>query len=78
LLINLGVEKMEELGGIKKIMNWDGYVLSDSGGFQVYSLIHSKKWKGKIDKNGVIFKSPKDGSKHIFNSRIFYRYTTCY
>jgi queuine tRNA-ribosyltransferase len=65
LLMNLGVEKMEELGGIKKIMNWDGYVLSDSGGFQVYSLIHSKKWKGSIDENGVTFISPKDGSKHI-------------
>jgi queuine tRNA-ribosyltransferase len=65
LLINLGVEKMQELGGIKKIMGWDGYVLSDSGGFQIYSLIHSKKWKGKIDENGVTFVSPKDGSKHI-------------
>ena len=64
LLINLGLERMEALGGIKKIMNWDGYVLSDSGGFQVYSLIHSKKWKGKIHKDGVIFKSPKDGKEH--------------
>lgn len=65
LLMNLGVEKMEELGGIKKIMNWDGYVLSDSGGFQVYSLIHSKKWKGSIDENGVTFISPRDGLKHL-------------
>ena len=65
LLINLGVERMLELGGIKKIMNWDGYVVSDSGGFQVFSLIHSKKWKGKIDKDGVVFQSPRDGSKHI-------------
>ena len=65
LLMNLGVEKMQELGGIKKIMNWNGYVLSDSGGFQVYSLIHSKKWKGSIDENGVTFISPKDGLKHL-------------
>lgn len=64
LLINLGVEKMEKLGGIKSIMNWEGYVLSDSGGFQVYSLIHSEKWKGGIDENGVTFISPKDGLKH--------------
>ena len=65
LLMNLGVEKMQELGGIKKIMNWNGYVLSDSGGFQVYSLIHSKKWKGSIDENGVTFISPRDGLKHL-------------
>lgn len=64
LLMNLGVEKLQELGGVKKIMGWDGYVLSDSGGFQVYSLIHSKKWKGSIDEDGVTFISPKDGSKH--------------
>lgn len=65
LLINLGVEKLEELGGIKQIMGWDGFVLSDSGGFQVYSLIHSKKWKGDIDENGVTFVSPRDGKKHL-------------
>ena len=64
LLINLGVEKLVELGGIKKVMGWDGYVLSDSGGFQVYSLIHSKKWRGEINENGATFVSPKDGLKH--------------
>jgi queuine tRNA-ribosyltransferase len=64
LLINLGVEKMLALGGIGKMMNWDGYVLSDSGGFQVYSLLHSKKWKGKIDETGVVFKAPSDGKEY--------------
>ncbi len=64
LLINLGTEKLEKLGGLKKIMNWNGYLLSDSGGFQVYSLIHSKKWKGKIDENGVMFKAPNSGLKY--------------
>jgi queuine tRNA-ribosyltransferase len=62
LMISPGADKIEELGGIHNFMNWDGYVLSDSGGFQVFSLIHSKKWKGKIDKNGAVFKSPRDGS----------------
>ena len=62
LMIAPGVEKMKELGGIKKLMNWDGIVLTDSGGFQVFSLIHSKKWEGKIDENGAIFKSPREGN----------------
>jgi len=43
------------------MMGWDGLVLTDSGGFQVFSLIHSKKWKGQIHENGATFKSPKQG-----------------
>lgn len=62
LMISPGAEKINELGGIKNFMNWPGYVLSDSGGFQVFSLIHSKKWKGKIHEDGATFKSPRDGS----------------
>jgi len=57
LLISPGAEKMKDLGGIHNFMNWDGYVLSDSGGFQVFSLIHSGKWKGKVHEDGAIFKS---------------------
>ncbi len=57
LLMNPGPEKMKELGGIKKLMNWDGIVLTDSGGFQVFSLIHSGKWKGKVHENGATFHS---------------------
>jgi queuine tRNA-ribosyltransferase len=64
LLISPGADKIQELGGIHKFMNWDGYVLSDSGGFQVFSLIHSGKWKGKVHENGAIFKSPKDGTTY--------------
>jgi queuine tRNA-ribosyltransferase len=64
LLINYGADHIAKLGGIKKLMNWEGLVLTDSGGFQVFSLIHSKKWKGKIHKDGAIFRSPKDGTKY--------------
>ena len=64
LMISPGADQIEELGGIHPFMNWEGYVLSDSGGFQVFSLIHSKKWKGKVDKNGAVFKSPKDGTEY--------------
>lgn len=61
LLMNPGLEKMKQLGGIKKFMNWDGIVLTDSGGFQVFSLIHSRKWKGAVHENGATFKSPTTG-----------------
>jgi len=61
LLMNPGPERMVELGGIKKLMNWDGIVLTDSGGFQVFSLIHSGKWKGKVHENGATFHSPWTG-----------------
>jgi len=64
LLIHYGADHIKELGGIKKLMNWDGIVLTDSGGFQVFSLIHSGKWKGKIHKDGAIFRSPKDGTEY--------------
>jgi queuine tRNA-ribosyltransferase len=64
LLIHPGPEVIEKLGGIKEMMGWDGIVLTDSGGFQVFSLIHSKKWKGSIDENGATFKSPKEGNTY--------------
>ncbi len=64
LIMNPGEENMKRLGGIKKFMNWDGIVLTDSGGFQVFSLIHSKKWKGTVHDNGVTFRSPTTGDIH--------------
>lgn len=61
LMMNPGEKNIKKLGGIKKFMNWDGIVLTDSGGFQVFSLIHSKKWKGTVHENGATFKSPTTG-----------------
>ncbi len=61
LLMTPGSARINELGGIKKFMNWDGLVLTDSGGFQVFSLIHTGKWKGKVHENGATFKSPLTG-----------------
>ena len=54
-----------QAGGVHKFMNWPGLLLSDSGGFQVYSLIHQSQELGKIYDDKVIFKSSLDGSKHI-------------
>jgi queuine tRNA-ribosyltransferase len=61
LLITIGPDRIQRLGGMHKFMNWDKYILSDSGGFQVFSLLHSKKWQGKIHENGATFKAPIDG-----------------
>lgn len=65
LLISIGEDKIKELGGVHKFMDWKGTVLSDSGGFQVFSLIHTGKWKGKIGENGAIFRSPNDGTEYV-------------
>ena len=55
LLINPGVEKLKQFGGIAKFMNFDGLVVSDSGGFQIMSLLHQGKIKGKITPDGLKF-----------------------
>ncbi len=70
LLISPGHQKIAQLGGMHKFMNWNGYLLSDSGGFQVFSLIHLGKWVGEVDDNGAKFKSPKDGTVHILTPEI--------
>ena len=53
---------LEKIGGIHKFMNWDGNILTDSGGYQVYSLSDNRK----IKEEGVKFKSHIDGSFHLF------------
>lgn len=63
LLTTVGEVKMKKLGGIKKLMGWKGRVLSDSGGFQVYSLVHKNPALGKVTQYGVYFTSPRDGKK---------------
>ena len=55
-------EILEKAGGLHKFMNWDRNILTDSGGYQVYSL----KKKKKIKEEGVKFKSHIDGSYHFF------------
>ena len=53
---------LEKAGGLHKFMNWDRNILTDSGGYQVYSLSANRK----IKEEGVKFKSHIDGSYHIF------------
>ena len=65
LYLQPGTGVIKKAGGIHSFMNWAGPLLSDSGGFQVFSLLHNKPGLGKITDEGAIFKSPIDGSKHI-------------
>ena len=53
---------IENAGGLHKFINWNKPILTDSGGFQVYSLSSNRK----IEERGVTFKSHIDGSTHIF------------
>jgi queuine tRNA-ribosyltransferase len=65
LFLQPGEKLIAEAGGIHAFMNWDGPVLSDSGGYQVFSLIHKNKAFGKITEEGAEFRSAKSGDKHL-------------
>lgn len=62
LYLRPGTEILEEAGGLHAFMNWDLPILTDSGGYQVYSLSANRK----IKEEGVKFKSHIDGSYHFF------------
>ena len=62
LFLRPGMDILEKAGGIHKFMNWDRNILTDSGGYQVYSL----SGRRKINEEGVKFKSHIDGSMHFF------------
>ena len=63
LYLRPGHELIKEAGGLHKFMNWDRPILTDSGGFQVFSLGELRK----IKEEGVTFRSHLDGSKHLFS-----------
>src|SRR6185369_8812456 len=62
LYLRPGLEIIEKARGLHQFNGWDGPILTDSGGYQVYSLGENRK----ITEEGVVFKSHIDGSKHIF------------
>jgi len=62
LYLRPGDELVRDMGGLHRFMAWDGPILTDSGGFQVFSLAQINK----IDDQGVTFRSHIDGSKHRF------------
>lgn len=61
-----GHELIERLGGVHRFMDWDGPILSDSGGFQVFSLARL----GKLDESGIRFRSHIDGSEHFYSPEL--------
>ncbi len=63
LYLRPGTKILEQAGGLHKFMNWNKPILTDSGGFQVYSLSELRKLKH----DGVEFRSHLDGSKHFFS-----------
>lgn len=62
LYLRPGLDILQEAGGLHKFIGWDKPILTDSGGYQVYSLANQRK----IKEEGVQFKSHIDGSKHFF------------
>lgn len=62
LYLRPGLDVIETVGGLHKFINWDKPILTDSGGYQVYSLSDSRK----ITEEGVKFASHIDGSRHFF------------
>jgi len=64
LMLRPGADLVERFGGLGRFAGWDGLTLTDSGGFQVFSL------DPKIDDDGVTFKSIYDGSSHRFTPEV--------
>jgi queuine tRNA-ribosyltransferase len=61
LMLRPGVEILERAGGLHAFMGWNGPILTDSGGFQIFSLAQQTK----LNEEGVTFRSHLDGSKHV-------------
>ena len=62
LYLRPGIDTLEKAGGLHKFNGWDRPILTDSGGFQVFSLSDNRK----INEEGAVFRSHIDGSKHLF------------
>ncbi len=69
LYLRPGPDLIAKFGGLHRFMGWDGPILTDSGGFQVFSLSHNRK----LDDEGVTFKSHIDGSTHRFTPEMVVR-----
>ncbi|MBZ5658993.1 MAG: tRNA guanosine(34) transglycosylase Tgt [Acidobacteriia bacterium] len=63
LYLRPGHERIRQLGGLHRFMSWPGAILTDSGGFQVFSLAELRK----VTDDGVVFRSHLDGSEHFLS-----------
>jgi queuine tRNA-ribosyltransferase len=66
LFLRPGVDLVERAGGLHRFMQWDRPILTDSGGYQVYSLADLRR----IDDDGITFRSHVDGSLHMFTPEV--------
>jgi len=66
LMLRPGAETVAALGGVHRMLNWDGPMLTDSGGYQVFSLAHLRK----MSDEAVTFQSHIDGSKQVLSPEI--------
>lgn len=66
LYLRPGVEIIKQQGGLHRFMSWDGPLVTDSGGFQVFSLAHMSQ----ISEDGVLFRSHLDGSEHFLTPEL--------
>jgi queuine tRNA-ribosyltransferase len=69
LYLRPGAQVVAEMGGLHRFMGWDGPILTDSGGFQVFSLAERRKFTDE----GVLFRSHIDGSQHHFTPELVIR-----
>ena len=66
LYLQPGVDRVRRLGGLHAFMGWSGPILTDSGGFQAFSLGALRR----VDEGGILFRSHLDGSEHRFNPQV--------
>jgi len=70
LYLRPGTAAIEQMGGLHKFMAWDGAILTDSGGYQVFSLASLRR----ISDDGVVFRSHIDGSQHLITPELAIQY----
>ncbi len=70
LYLRPGITTIEKFGGLHKFMNWDGTILTDSGGYQVFSLAKLRQ----VNDEGVTFRSHIDGSRHTLTPELAIQY----
>lgn len=66
LYLRPGVEVIKKMGGLHPFISWEGPIITDSGGYQVFSLTKLRR----IKEDGVLFQSPIDGSEHFFTPEL--------
>ncbi len=70
LFLQPGADLIAKAGGVHTFMHWDQPILSDSGGYQVFSLIHKNPELGRITESGAEFRSPITGEKRLLTPEI--------